>query len=83
MEEDEEEFDDAMDRDVDSEEEKSYVVHRSDSPSLSAEVNSNSNDEGGKDFLKDNLSVIDPILTLVIGQFVLAVCLKRRAFQFR
>ena len=57
MEEDEEDFDNAMDREVDSEEEKSYVVHRSDSPSLSAELNQDSDNEGGKDFLEDNISV--------------------------
>ena len=57
MEEDEEEFDDAMDREVDSEEETSYAVHRSDSPSLLAELNPDSNDEGGKEFLEDDLGV--------------------------
>jgi hypothetical protein len=34
-----------------------YVVHHSDSPSLSAGLNPDSNDERGKDFLEDNLSV--------------------------
>ncbi len=57
MEEDEEEFDNAMDREVDSNEETSYVVHRSDLPSLSAELNPDSDDEEGKDFLEDGLSV--------------------------
>jgi hypothetical protein len=56
MEEDEEEFDDAMGREVDSEEETPYVVHRSDSPSLLAGLNPDSDNEGGKDFLEDNLS---------------------------
>ena len=36
---------------------KSYVVHRSDSPSLLAELNPDSDNEGGKDFLEDDLSV--------------------------
>ncbi len=57
MEEDEEEFDNAMDKEVDSEEETPYVVHRSDSPRLSAGINPDSDDEGGKDFLEDDLSV--------------------------
>ena len=57
MEEDEEEFDNAMDREVDSNEETSYVVHRSDLPSLSAELNPDSDDEEGKDFLEDGISV--------------------------
>jgi hypothetical protein len=57
MEEDEEEFNGAMDREVDSKEETSYVVHCSDSPSLSAKLNPDSDDEGGKDFLEDDLSV--------------------------
>ncbi len=57
MEEDEEEFDDAMDREVDSKEETPYVVHCSDSPSLLVGLNPDSNDDGGKDFLEDDLSV--------------------------
>jgi hypothetical protein len=57
MEEDEEEFDNAMDREVDSEEETSYAVHHSDSPSLLAELNPDSDNEGGKEFLEDDLSV--------------------------
>jgi hypothetical protein len=55
--EDEEEFDDAMDREVDSKGETPYVVHRSDSPSLSAGINPDTDNEGGKDFLENNLSV--------------------------
>jgi hypothetical protein len=57
MEEDEEECDDAMDREVDSKEETPYAVHRSDSPSLLAGLNPDSDNEGGKDFLEDDLSV--------------------------
>ena len=57
MEKDEEEFDNAMGREFDSEEETSYVVHRSDSPSLLTELNPGSDNEGGEHFLEDDLSV--------------------------
>jgi hypothetical protein len=46
-----------MDREVDSEEETPYAVHCRDSPSLSAGINPDSDDEGGEDFLEDDLSV--------------------------
>ena len=36
---------------------KTYVVHRSDLPSLSAEFDPDSDDEEGEDFLEDDLSV--------------------------
>jgi len=54
---DEDEFDDAMDREEESELDTSYVVHRSDLPDLPFEVDPNSNDEEGEDFSEDNLSV--------------------------
>jgi hypothetical protein len=42
MEENEEKFDNAMDKEVNSKEETPYVDHRSDSPSLSAGINPDS-----------------------------------------
>ncbi len=57
MEEDEDEFDDAMEREEESELDTSYVIQRSDLPDLSFEVDPNSDDEEGKDFSEDALSV--------------------------
>ena len=57
MDENGEEFDNAMEREVDSEEDTSYAVHPNNSPSLMLGLNPNSDDEGGKDFLEDDLSV--------------------------
>ena len=57
VEEDKDEFDDAMDREQDSELNTSYVVHCSDLPDLSFEVDPDSNDEEGKDFSEDDISV--------------------------
>jgi len=57
VEEDEDEFDDAMDREEESELDTSYVVHRSDLPDLSFQVDPDSNDEKGEDFSEDDLSV--------------------------
>ena len=56
-EEDKDEFDDAMDREEESELDTSYVVQCSDLPDLSFEVDPNSDDEEGKDFSEDDLSV--------------------------
>jgi len=57
VEEDEDEFDDAMDREEESELDTSYVVHRSDLTDLSFGVDPDSDNEEGKDFSEDNLSV--------------------------
>jgi len=57
VEEDEDEFDDAMDREDDSELDTSYVVHRSDLPDLSFEVDPDSDNEEGEDFSEDDLSI--------------------------
>jgi len=50
-------FDDAMDREEDSKLDTYYVVHRSDLPDLSFEVDPDSDDKEGEHFLEDNLSV--------------------------
>jgi len=57
MEQDMEEFDDAMDREEESKLDTSYVVRRSDLPDLSFKVDPDSDDEEGKDFSEDDLSV--------------------------
>jgi len=57
VEEDEDEFNDAMDREEESELDTSYVVQCSDLPDLSFEVDPDSEDEEGKDFSEDDLSV--------------------------
>jgi len=57
VEEDKDEFDDAMDREEESELDTSYVVQCSDLPDLSFEVDPNSDNEEGKDFSEDDLSV--------------------------
>ncbi len=57
VEEDADEIDDAMEREVDSELDTSYVVQHSDLPDLSFEVDPDSDDEEGKDYSQDNLSV--------------------------
>ena len=55
--EDQDEFDDAKEREEDSEVDTSYVVQRSDLPDLSFEVDPDSDDEEGDDFSEDDLSV--------------------------
>ena len=57
MEGDKDEFDDAMDREEESKLDTSYVVHRSDLPDLSFEVNPDSDNEEGEDFSEDDLSI--------------------------
>jgi hypothetical protein len=57
VEEDKVEFTDAMEREEDSELDTSYVVQRSALPDLSFEVDPDSDDEEGKDFPEDDLSV--------------------------
>ncbi len=57
IEEDEDEFDDAMEREEDSKVDTSYVVQRSDLPDLSFEADPDSDDEEGEDFSEDDLSV--------------------------
>ena len=57
VDEDEDEFNDAMEREEESELDTSYVVHRSDLPDLSFEVDPDSDVEKGKDFSEDDLSV--------------------------
>ena len=52
----EDEFDDAMEREVDSELDTSYVVQCSDLPDLSFEVDPDSDNEEGKDFSEEDLS---------------------------
>ncbi len=56
VEEEEDEFDDAMEREVDSDLDTSYVVQRSDLPDLSFEVDPDSDDEEGNDFSEKDLS---------------------------
>ena len=56
-EEDEEEFGDAMEREVDSELDTSYVVQRGKLTDLSFDVDPDSEDEEGEDFSGDDLSV--------------------------
>jgi len=56
VEEEEDEFHDAMEREVDSELDTSYVVQRSDLPDLSFEVDPDSNDKEGEDFSEEDLS---------------------------
>jgi len=53
VEEDEDEFDNAMDREEGSKLDTSYVVQRSDLPDLSFEVDPDSDDEEGEDFSED------------------------------
>jgi hypothetical protein len=55
--EDEDEFDDAMEREEDSEVDTSYVVQRSDLLDLSFEVDPDSDDKEGEDFSEDDISV--------------------------
>ena len=57
VEEDEDEFNDDMDREGESKLDTSYVVHPSDLPDLSFEVDPDSNDEESDDFSEDNLSI--------------------------
>jgi hypothetical protein len=57
VEEDKDEFDDAMDREGESKLDTSYVVHHSDLPDLSFEVDPDSNDKEGDNFSEDNLSI--------------------------
>ncbi len=57
VEEDEDEFDDAMEREEDSKLGTSYIVQCSALPDLSFEVNPDSDDEEGKDFSEDDLSI--------------------------
>ncbi len=57
VEEEEDEFDDAMEREVDIKLDTSYVVQRNDLPDLSFEVDPDSDDKEGKDFSEDDLSV--------------------------
>ena len=55
--EDEDEFDNAMEREEESKVDTSYVVQCSDLPDLSFEVDPDFDDEEGEDFSEDNLSV--------------------------
>ena len=55
VEEDEDEFDDAMDREEESKLDTSYVVQLSDLPDLSFKVDPDSDDKEGKDFSEDDL----------------------------
>jgi len=55
--EDEDEFDNAMEREENSDVDTSYVVQCSDLPNLSFEVDPDSDDEEGEDFSEDDLSV--------------------------
>jgi hypothetical protein len=57
MKEDKDEFDDAMEREEDSELDTSYVVQCSGLPDLSFEVDPDSDNKEGKDFSEDDLSV--------------------------
>jgi len=57
VEEDKDEFDDAMDREEESELDTSYVVQSSDLPNLFFEVDPDSNDKENKDFSEDDLSI--------------------------
>ena len=57
MEEDEDEFDNTMDREEESELDTSYVIQRSDLPDLSFDVDPDSNNKEGEDFSEDDLGV--------------------------
>jgi hypothetical protein len=57
VDEDEDKFDDAMDREEESELDTSYIIHRRGLPDLAFEVNPDSDDYEGEDFSEDDLSV--------------------------